>query len=213
LSPFSVVLADDHAMFRQGVKRILAELPGVRVVGEAQDGLELLDLLKNIKPDLVILDISMPHLRGVEAIREIMTLHPGAKILMLTMHKEQEYLYFALKAGVDGFLLKEDADSELILALEAIRRGKVYISPLLSEQLPGLLAKHHRRRGGQAEILTEREKQILQLIAAGRSSKEIGAQLFISPRTVQNHRANLMRKLNLKKTADLVKYALQQGLL
>jgi DNA-binding NarL/FixJ family response regulator len=108
--------------------------------------------------------------------------------------------------------LLADADPESILALEAIRKGKVYISPLLWEQLPGLLAKHYRRRGSQAEILTEREKQILKLIAAGKPSKEIGAQLFISARTVQNHRANLMRKLNLKKTADLVKYAIQQGL-
>src|SRR3990172_4758839 len=122
MNPFRVILADDHAMFRQGVRRILEELPGVKVVGEAQDGLALLHLLKSIEPHFIILDISMPNLRGVEAAREIKALRPGVKILMLTMHKESEYLYYAMKAGVDGFLLKEDADSELLLALEAIRR-------------------------------------------------------------------------------------------
>jgi len=210
---YFVVLADDHAMFRQGVRRILEELPGVQIVGEAQDGLQLLDLLKTTKPHLVILDISMPHLRGVEAAREIKTLHPRTKILMLTMHKESEYLYFAMKAGVDGFLLKEDADSELVLALEAIRQGKMYISPLLSEQLPDLLAQQYRRRGVKelSEPLTDREKQVLKLIAEGKSSKEIGELLFISARTVQNHRANIMIKLNLKKTTDLVRYAVQKG--
>jgi DNA-binding NarL/FixJ family response regulator len=212
---YFVVLADDHAMFRQGVRRILEELPGVQIVGEAQDGLQLLDLLKTTKPHLVILDISMPHLRGVEAAREIKTLHPRTKILMLTMHKESEYLYFAMKAGVDGFLLKEDADSELVLALEAIRQGKMYISPLLSEQLPDLLAQQYRRRGVKelSEPLTDREKQVLKLIAEGKSSKEIGKLLFISARTVQNHRANIMKKLNLKKTTDLVRYAVQKGFL
>jgi two-component system, NarL family, response regulator NreC len=213
MKPFCVILADDHAMFRQGVRRILEELPGVEVVGEAQDGLALLDLLKSIKPHLIILDISMPNLRGMEAAWEIKALQPGVKILMLTMHKEREYLYYAMKAGVDGFLLKEDADSELLLALEGIRQGKVYISPLLAEQLPDLLAQQYGKGGDHefSQPLTEREKQILTLIAEGKSSKQIGSLLFISPRTVQNHRANIMKKLNFKKSADLVKYAIQKG--
>ena len=213
MNPFRVILADDHAMFRQGVRRILEELPGVKVVGEAQDGLALLQLLKSIEPHLIILDISMPNLRGVEAVREIKALRPGVKILMLTMHKESEYLYYAMKAGVDGFLLKEDADSELLHALKAIRQGKMYISPLLSEQLPDLLSRWQRKGSGDEldPPLTDREKQILKLIAEGKSSKDIGALLFISDRTVQNHRANIMKKLNLKKIADLVKYALHKG--
>ena len=213
MEQFCVILADDHAMFRQGVRRILEELPGVEVVGEAQDGLELLDLLKKVRPDLVILDISMPRLRGIEAVREIRTLHADTKILMLTMHKESEYLHFAMKAGVEGFLLKEDADSELVQALEAIRWGKLYISPLLTERVPELLVRQARPGEGKTklETLTERERQVLKLIAEGKSSREIGALLCISPRTVQNHRANLMRKLNLNKTADLVKYALKKG--
>lgn len=213
MKPLRVILADDHAMFRQGVRRILDEVPGVEVVAEAQDGLALLRLLRTIDPHLIILDISMPNLRGMEAAREIKAIRPEAKILMLTMHKESEYLYHAMQAGVDGFLLKEDADSELIQALASICQGKRYISPLLSGQLPELLSRWHRKGSGDAlELpLTEREKQIVKLIAEGKSSKEIGALLFISERTVQNHRVNIMKKLHLKKVADLVKYAVQKG--
>jgi len=161
------------------------------------------------------MDISMPRLRGVEAVREIQTLHPEAKILMLTMHKETEYLHFAIKVGVAGFLLKEDADSELIQAVEAVRRGKFYISPLLTELVPELLARSPRldQGGTEWDTLTSRERQILKLIAEGKSSREIGTLLCISTRTVQNHRANLCRKLNLKKTADLVKFAVQKGII
>lgn len=211
MKAFSVVLADDHAMFRQGIRRILEELPGVEILGESGDGLELLQLLRKTKPDLVVLDISMPNLRGMEAVREIKALSPQSKILILTMHKEREYLYFALKAGVNGFLLKEDADSELVKALDAIRLDKLYVSPLLTEYLPGLLGQRYSRKAEFSDILTDREKQILKLIAAGKSSREIGELLFISARTVQNHRVNIMRKLNLKKTADLIKYAIQKG--
>jgi len=214
MKPFCVVLADDHAMFRQGIRKILEDLPGVHIRGEAGDGLELLDVLKKIEPDLVILDISMPNLRGMEAIREIKALCPNTKILMLTMHKESEYLRYALKAGADGFLLKEDADSELLKALDAVRREKLYVSPLLTEYLPTLLGRQYGRKGAPEfaeDILTDREKQILKLIAEGKSSREIGELLFISARTVQNHRVNIMRKLNIKKTTDLIKYALQKG--
>jgi DNA-binding NarL/FixJ family response regulator len=213
MRPLRVILADDHAMFRQGVRRILEELPGVEIVAEAQDGLALLHLLKNLEPDLIILDISMPNLRGMEAAREIKAIRPNVKILILTMHKESEYLYGAMKVGVDGFLLKEDADAELHLALKALLQGKMYISPLLSEQLPDLLS-HLHRKGSNEKFdlpLTDRERQILKLIAEGKSSKEIGALLFISDRTVQNHRASIMKKLHFKSVADLVKYAVQKG--
>jgi DNA-binding NarL/FixJ family response regulator len=211
MKAFTVVLADDHAMFRQGIRRILEELPGVEILGESGDGLELLKLLKKTSPDLVILDLSMPNLRGMEAVREIKAISPKIKILILTMHKEREYLYFALKAGVNGFLLKEDADSELLKALDAIRREKLHVSPLLTEYLPGLLGHLYSRKAEFADILTDREKQVLKLIAEGKSSREIGELLYISARTVQNHRVNIMRKLNLKKTADLIKYAIQKG--
>lgn len=210
MSLYRVVLADDHALFRSGVKRILEEVGGVEVIGEAADGLELLALLRKVTPDLVILDISMPNLRGLEAIREIKASHPGVQVLMLTMHKDEEYLAYALTAGAAGFLLKQDADPELLAALTTIRRGKTYLSPAISEVVPDLL----RRQGPDGtpkEVLTHREREILTLLADGKSSKEIGELLFISLRTVQNHRANIMRKLKVRRIADLIKYAVQKG--
>jgi DNA-binding NarL/FixJ family response regulator len=212
--PFSILLADDHVMFRRGVRRIIQSIGDVEVVGEASDGFELLDLLKKTSPDLVILDISMPNLRGLEATREIKILNPEVKVLMLTMHKDREYLCHAFSAGAEGYLLKEDADSELLSAIDTLRKGGTYISPLLSPQLADLFLERTapaRRPGTPGEPLTVREREIIKLIAEGKSSKEIGALLFISSRTVQHHRANIMRKLNIKKTADLVKYAIQKG--
>ena len=134
----SIVLADDHVMFRQGVKRIIEETPGLEVVGEANDGLELLSLLKAQLPELVLLDISMPHLRGLEATREIKKLYPRVKVIFLTMHRSKEFLQQALEAGADGFLLKEDADFELLRAIQTVRGGKKFISPLLSTEMADL---------------------------------------------------------------------------
>jgi DNA-binding NarL/FixJ family response regulator len=212
--PLTILLADDHVMFRRGVRRIIQGIDQVEVVGEASDGFELLELLKKTAPDLVILDISMPNLRGLEAAREIKVINPKVKVLILTMHKDREYLYHAFAAGAEGYLLKEDADSELLAAIATLRQGGTYISPLLSPQLAGLLTERAQPAGQpglSGEPLTVREREIIKLIAEGKSSKEIGGLLFISSRTVQHHRANLTRKLNLKKTADLVKYAIQKG--
>jgi DNA-binding NarL/FixJ family response regulator len=214
-SPFKIVLVDDHVMFRRGVKSMIQGMNNVEVVGEAGDGFELLNLLKTIQPHLVIMDISMPNLRGLEATREIKTLDPGIKILILSMHKEREYLYHALKAGAEGYLLKEDADGELMSAIETLRQGGTFISPLLSGQMADIFVNKFGSGGksltAPEEPLTIRERQIVKLIAEGKSSKEIGELLFISSRTVQHHRANIMRKLGVKKTADLVKYAIQKG--
>jgi DNA-binding NarL/FixJ family response regulator len=210
----SILLADDHVMFRRGVRRILQGIDQVEVVGEASDGFELLELLKKTAPDLVILDISMPNLRGLEAAREIKVINPKVKVLILTMHKDREYLYHAFAAGAEGYLLKEDADSELLAAIEILRQGGTYISPLLSPQLAGLLTERAQPAGKpwlSGEPLTVREREVIKLIAEGKSSKEIGGLLFISSRTVQHHRANIMKKLNIKKTADLIKYAIQKG--
>lgn len=211
MSSYRIILADDHALFRSGVRRILEEVPGVEVIGEAADGLELLTLLKEATPNLVILDISMPNLRGLEAIREIKASHREVQVLMLTMHKDEEYLSYALGAGAAGFLLKQDADPELLKALATIRRGQTYLSPAISEVVPDLLRRRQERDGATRELLTHREREILKLLADGKSSKEIGDLLFISLRTVQNHRANIMRKLKAKRTADLIKYAVQKG--
>jgi DNA-binding NarL/FixJ family response regulator len=213
--PFKILLADDHVMFRQGVKRIIEGMDGVNVVGEARDGLELLRLLREINPHLVIMDISMPNLRGLEATREIKAINPEVKVLILTMHKDREYLYHALTAGAEGYLLKEDADEELISAIERLCQGGTFISPLLSAQMADIFVDKFRPGGelrtAPEEPLTVREREIIKLIAEGKSSKEIGKLLFISSRTVQHHRANIMKKLKVKKTADLVKYAIQKG--
>jgi DNA-binding NarL/FixJ family response regulator len=204
--PYTIVLADDHALFRQGVKKIIEEVDGLQVVGEAKDGLELLELLKEVNPALVILDISMPNLRGLEAAREIKGRYPQIKILLLTMHKKKDFLQQGVEAGVDGFLVKEDADIQLLQAVQAIREGKKFYSPLLSTRLADLA---HSK--GQTDPLTKREKEIAKLLAEGKSSKEIARLLYISIYTVRRHRDNIMRKLELKGLADLVRYALEQG--
>jgi len=204
----TIVLADDHVMFRKGVKRIIEETPGLKVTGEANDGLELLRLLKTQEPKLVLLDISMPYLRGLEATREIKQLYPRVKVILLTMHRYKEFIQQALEAGADGFLLKEDADFELLRAIQAVREGGKFISPLLSTELADLAL----RDKPADDPLTIREKTILQLLAEGKTSKDIADLLYISVFTVRRHRDNIMRKLNTKKLADLIKYALSRGI-
>ncbi len=213
MKPLRIVLADDHVMFRQGIRNILGSRGDLVVVGEASDGLELLDIVKKIEADLVIMDISMPHLRGLEAAREIKKLNPRLRVLLLTMHKEMEYVYASIQAGAEGYLLKEDADTELFKAIGKIRQGGYYLSPLLSSSAAHELIQ--RRLSGPAgsipEELTLREREVLTLLAEGKSSKEIAARLFISARTAEHHRANIMRKLDVHNTAQLVKYAIQKG--
>lgn len=213
MNSYRIILADDHVMFRQGIRKILEKSKGLEVVGEAGDGLKLLELLKEVTTDMVILDISMPNLRGVEATKEIKMILPDVKVLILTMHKEKEYVYHAISAGAKGYLLKEDADTELFAAVEKIRQGSSYISPLLSDELTDELIQTYHK--GQlrtlSEPLTVREREILKLVAEGISNKEIADLLFISVRTVENHRANIMRKLNISNTANLIKYAIRKG--
>jgi len=180
---YHIVLVDDHVMFRQGLKRILMERSDLEVVGEVDCGLELLKLLEKLVPDLIIPDISMPNLRGLEAIHEIKRSHPDVKILVLTMHKDKEYLHQAVTAGAEGYLLKEDADGELFSAIDRVRQGRIYVSPKLSEGLTEDWVKISRgdhKPSFEPEKLTTRERQVLKLIAEGKSSKEIGDLLFIS---------------------------------
>ncbi len=210
---YRILLADDHSLFRQGLRRILSERKDLEVAGEAGDGLELLKLLKKLTPDMVILDISMPHLRGMEAVGEIKKIHPGVQVLMLTMHNDTDYLFQAISAGADGYLLKEDAEKDLFFAIDMVSRGRIYISRFLAEQSRQDWAQMRRgkRPRPSHEMLTVRERQVLKLIAEGRSSKEIGEILSISHRTAERHRANIMRKLDLNRTVDLIKYALNKG--
>jgi DNA-binding NarL/FixJ family response regulator len=210
--PYRIVIADDHVMFRQGIKRIIEETEELEVVGEASDGFELLDLLKKVEADMVFLDISMPNIRGIEAAQEIKSLYPQVKVLILTMHKKKEYLYHAFVAGARGYLLKEDSDVELFSAVKTIRNGGFYVTRLLAGELAEDISHMYK---GNAELpsqpLTTREREVLKLIAEGKSNREIADFLFISIRTVENHRANIMRKLNLSNTADIVKYAILKG--
>ncbi len=203
--PYTVVLADDHAMFREGIRRIIERIENVRIDGEAGDGLQLLDLLKNSSPDMVILDLSMPNLRGLEAIREIKKTYPRIKVLVLTMHKKKEFIRQVLRDGADGFLFKDDAGSELIRAVGAIREGGKYLSPLLGEVLANLFWEKE-----STEILTVREREVLKLLAEGKTNIEIAEVLFISQHTVRRHRANIMEKLKAKSFADVVKYAISR---
>ncbi len=208
---FHIVLADDHTLFRQGLKGLIFGVADLVVVGEAGDGLELLNLLKSKKapPDMVILDISMPSLRGIEAIPEIRIINPKVKILIVTNHQDKEYLYQSLAAGADGYFLKQDADTELFAAIELIRKGRIYVPPRLSEKLED--AWENIRKGLCRSDLTTREREVLKLIAEGKANQQIADDLFVSVHTVERHRANIMQKLNLKKTADLVRYAIQKG--
>ncbi len=206
---YRILLADDHALFRKGLKKILEEAEDLEVIGEASDGLDLLNLLKKQVPDLIILDISMPNDRGIEAIYEVKRMCPHTKILIVTMHKDKEYLFQAISAGVDGYFLKKDADAELFSAIERIRHLKMYVSPSLADE--SIMNWEEMRQGFQKPLLTTREREILNLIAEGKSNKEIAGDLFISIHTVERHRANIMEKLNLKNTADLVKYAIRKG--
>jgi DNA-binding NarL/FixJ family response regulator len=214
MNPYKIILADDHALFREGLKRILAEERDLKVIGEVADGLELLKILHNVKPDIIILDITMPNIRGIEAIQEIKTIHPESKILVLTMHREKEYLHQAISSGAHGYLLKEDADSELFSAIDKVKQGKIYISPKLSEYLTEDWARIHRgdhELASEIEPLTTREREIIKLVAEGKSSKEVASLLHISIRTVEHHRANIMNKLNLKNIAELIRYAIQKN--
>ncbi len=214
MSPYHITLADDHVLMRQGLRRIIEESPDLKVVGEVGDGEELLRHLSGITANMVILDISMPNLGGLEALREIKARYPKVKVLMLTMHRDKEYLYQALESGADGYLLKEDADTELVYAIHRILQGGFHVSAALSEELaergklPGCGPAGSSFEGG---CLTMREKEVLRLLGEGKSCREAADILCISARTVDHHRANIMDKLKLRRTADLVRYAVNKG--
>jgi len=212
MSVYSIVLADDHAMFRKGIRKILEERAEINIIGEANDGLKLLNLLKEDTPEMVILDISMPNLGGIAAAKETKSRFPNTKVLILSMHNDKEYLQHAMAAGADGYLLKNDADSELFVAIDAIRNGKIYISPTLSRELTNNLVSICRTGDLplNSKPLSSRETEVLKLIAEGKTSKEIGELLFISHRTVDNHRTHIMEKLNLRSIPALVKYAIKK---
>ncbi len=213
MDTYSLILADDHNLLRHGIRQILEKQGNLSVIGEAGDGLELLRLLTRKTPDMILLDIAMPNLRGIEAAIEIKMLYPGIKILILSMHKSLQYVHHALSAGADGYLLKEDAPRELVSAIKTIQNNDTYISPLIQKELTNDLAQSYRT--GDLSIpfepLTVREREVLKLIAEEKSNQDIAELLSISIATVKHHRAAIKKKLDIRKTAGLVKYAIRKG--
>jgi DNA-binding NarL/FixJ family response regulator len=203
---YNIVLADDHVMVRQGIRNFIEAEGGLHISDEVDDGLELLKLLKTTTPDLIILDIAMPNLRGLEALREIKKNYPHIKVLILTMYGNIEFVRQAVIDGAEGFILKIEPGSELIKAIKTIREGGTYLSPQLSGALMDL-AKHRT----EEELLTKREREILRGLARGQSAQNIADSLYISVNTVRRHRYNMMQKLNVRNLTDLVKYAISQG--
>ncbi len=212
MKTYRIILADDHVILREGIKKIINDTATLEVVGEASNGMALLALVQRAAPDMVILDVAMPKLRGIEAALEIQRQYPHVAILFLSMHKSREYLEKALASGAKGYVVKEDSGHELIHAIQTIQRGGSYLSPMMMKELSDdpIGICRGRSRGTQ-DPLTPRERQVLQLIADGKTSKEIAQLLFISIHTVHNHRKNIKHKLAVRKNTELVKYALKHG--
>jgi len=209
-----VLIADDHTMVRQGIRSLL-ETRGLEIIAEAADGREAVRKAKDLEPDVVLIDIGMPIMDGIEATRQIKKKQPDVQVLALTMHDDEEYLFQILKAGGSGYVVKKAAVSELILAIQAASEGKCYLSPSVSKGL----VEDYLRRLKDADVdprygsLTNREREILKLIAEGYTNQEIADLLFLSIKTIQTHRAHLMEKLGFHDRTELVKYALRKGLI
>ncbi len=211
-SLYSILLADDHVLIRHGIKNIIKQDNNLHVVGEASNGEDLMEFLKRRVPDLLILDISMPKMNGVEAIGLVKKKYPQVKILMLTMHKNKQYFYHAIASGADGYLMKDDSDEELLLAIKKIQGGKTYLSPMLSDDFTDdVIAAHRNQQSSPFIGLTKREYEVLQLVVEGNTSKVMAEKLCLSPRTVDHHRSKLLKKFNLRNSADLVNFAVRNG--
>ena len=205
-----ILLVDDHQMFREGLKAVLKSETDFQVVGEAADGMQAVELCRELAPDVVIMDISMPEMNGVEATGKIHAESPGIKIIILSMHTEKRYILGALKAGATGIVAKNSASAELRTAIETVVSGQTYLSPSVSNVLVQNLLESGADTG--EKMLSPRERQILQLIAMGKGAKEIGNELGISNKTVEAHRMQLMNKLDIRNVAELVKYAIREGM-
>lgn len=211
--PYRIILVDDHAIVRDGLKALIENRSGFQIVGQADNGREAIRLCEELGPDMIIMDVGMPDLNGIEATRMIVKDHPGIKILALSMHTRKRFVLEMLKAGALGYLLKNSAFKELSDALDNVIAGKPYISPEITTVVLSELAAGPSATTNKTAELTSREREILQLLAEGRRSKEISEELHISIKTVQTHRRNIMEKLNIHTLPDLTRYALQEGLI
>jgi two-component system, NarL family, response regulator NreC len=209
-----VLLADDHTLIRAGLRMVVAAQPDLTVVGEAGDGRQAVAMAQNLKPDVVVMDIGMPGLNGIEAARQIRAALPETQVVMLSMHSDEAYVLRALKAGAKAYLLKDSAEPDLARAIRAAAAGKSFFSPAVGKVLLEDYMRAMERSGAEDsyEVLSAREREILQLVAEGHSSKEIADMLHLSVYTVETHRARLMQKLNLRGTPELILYAVRKGI-
>ena len=212
MTPVRVLLADDHALVRAGIRALLQNLEGVAVVAETGNGAEVLEFARAHRPDVVLLDISMPGLGGLEVSAQLRDALPEVRVVMLSMHANEEYVLQALRAGAAGYMLKDSATAELELALKAVMQGETYLSPPISKQVVEGYVQRVGAEQTSSDNLTPRQRQVLQLIAEGHSTKEIAHRLNLSVKTVETHRAQLMERLQIREIAGLVKYAIRHGL-
>ena len=209
-----VLLADDHTILRDGIRALLDDQPDIEVIGEAEDGLSTVKMVGKLKPDVVIMDIAMPILNGLEATRQIQRDHPQVKVLILTMHDNEEYIRQVLAAGALGYVLKDAAAHDLLGAIRAVHRGEAVLSPAITRLvIEDYLRWGDIRPADTSNGLTPREREILQLIAEGYTNKEIAEILSLSVKTIQSHRSNLMSKLDLHDRGELIKYAIQKKII
>ena len=210
-----ILLADDHTVVRQGLRRVLEARPEWDVVAEAGGGREAVRLAEESTPDVAILDVAMPLLNGIEAVRQIVRKVPGTRVLVLSMYSDEAYVTQMLRAGASGYLLKDSADVDLLHAVEAVSKGKSFFSPAIARVIADDYIRHLADRGitDRYESLSEREREIFQLIAEGRTNKEIAALLFLSPSTVDTHRSRIMEKLDVHSAAEIVLYAVRKGVI
>jgi DNA-binding NarL/FixJ family response regulator len=212
--PIRVLVVDDHALVREGIKSLLQGIAEIKVIGEAEDGLDAIEKARSLRPDIVLMDIGMPRMTGVEAARRIREEMPAVQVVALTIHESEEYLFQMLRAGASGYVLKKAHPSEMLAAIEAAMRQETYLTPSMAK---GLVTDYLRRMGeGGDETtyreLTDREREVLKLIAEGYTNPEIAGLLNISVKTVQAHRGHIMEKLDLHRPAALVRYAIRKGL-
>ena len=208
-----ILIADDHKILREGLKSLLEKQPEFAVVAEAQDGLSAISEAKKHKPDIAILDIGMPDLNGIEVTRRIRSEMAETRVIALSMHADRRFVMGILEAGANGYLLKDSAFAELITAVTAVAKGKMYLSPSIAETVvKNSLEKLDRKEEGSSVLLSGREREVLQMIAEGKSTKEIALKLFVSTKTVETHRKQIMDKLNIRTVAGLTKYAIREGL-
>ncbi|MEX0928768.1 MAG: response regulator transcription factor [Balneolales bacterium] len=209
MDPIKVIIADDHYLVRYGIRSAIEKAEDITVVGEAGSGKEAIELFEELNPDVSVIDITMPNLNGIETTRSIIKMDPGAKIMILSMHINEEYLNQVLNAGAIGYLFKNCDKQELIEGVRSVATGEKVFSKKISELMTARYVNQHNDATGT--ILTPREKEILELISQGNTSQQIAGLLIISPRTVETHRTNLMRKLEIRNTAGLVRYAIENG--